>query len=177
MSCVIRKPNFCICETKGTDQLCGNCAADQRLCFCYIDRTIPLLHYFKPLAISTIAQPSLCQRKLQRQVFSRPSSFMGSIKYNNAGNVFFVISDLLLHVTFRSSHEFCFNFLEKENNQNKMLEVKQESNLHETNHRWYYLMIGKCQIMRLSPLRYLNVLVLVEGRRPFCAFITGKCLS
>ena len=30
---IMGKPDFCICENKGTDQLCSNCAADQRLCF------------------------------------------------------------------------------------------------------------------------------------------------
>ena len=49
MSHVTRKPDFCICENKDTDQLGNKCPADQRLCFCYIDNTIPLL--FKPLAI------------------------------------------------------------------------------------------------------------------------------
>ena len=34
MSHVMRKPTFCICENKD---------ADQRLCFRYIDSTIPLL--------------------------------------------------------------------------------------------------------------------------------------
>ena len=34
---------FCICENNGVDQLCRNCAADQHLCFRYIDGTIPLL--------------------------------------------------------------------------------------------------------------------------------------
>ena len=43
MSCVTRKPVFCICENKGPDQLRGNCAADQRLFYRYIDSTIPLL--------------------------------------------------------------------------------------------------------------------------------------
>ena len=48
MSCVMRKPTFCICENKGADQLHGNRAADQHLCFRYIDSTIPLLHtYFQ----------------------------------------------------------------------------------------------------------------------------------
>ena len=36
---VMRKPAFSICENKGTDQLCGNHTADQRLCFYYIDST------------------------------------------------------------------------------------------------------------------------------------------
>ena len=49
MSHVIRKPAFCLCENKGADQLCGNCAADQRLCFGNTNSTISLLS--KPLAI------------------------------------------------------------------------------------------------------------------------------
>ena len=37
------KPTICIGENKGADQLRGNREADQRLCFRYLDRTIPLL--------------------------------------------------------------------------------------------------------------------------------------
>ena len=47
LSRVKRKPTFCICENKDADQLRGNCKADQRLCFCYIDSTIPLLSKFQ----------------------------------------------------------------------------------------------------------------------------------
>ena len=43
MSRGVRKTAFCICENKDADQLRGNREADQRLCFRYIDRTIPLL--------------------------------------------------------------------------------------------------------------------------------------
>ena len=43
MSRVMRKPAFCICEIKDADQLRGDREADQRLCFRYIDSTIPLL--------------------------------------------------------------------------------------------------------------------------------------
>ena len=43
MSRAMRKPPFCICENKDADQLRGNREADQRLCFRYIDSTIPLL--------------------------------------------------------------------------------------------------------------------------------------
>ena len=43
----MRKPAFCISENisenKDADQLRSYCAADQRLCFRYIDTTIPLL--------------------------------------------------------------------------------------------------------------------------------------
>ena len=42
MSHVMRKPTFCICKNKEADQLRGNREADQRLCFRYIDSTIPL---------------------------------------------------------------------------------------------------------------------------------------
>ena len=49
----MRKPEFCICENKDADQLCGNREADQRLCFRYMDSTIPLLSKSEiPLAIS-----------------------------------------------------------------------------------------------------------------------------
>ena len=44
----MRKQAFCICENKEADQLCGNREADQRLCFRYMDSTIP---NFKLLAI------------------------------------------------------------------------------------------------------------------------------
>ena len=40
MSRVMRKPAFYTCKKKGTDQLHGNWAADDRLCFRYIDSTI-----------------------------------------------------------------------------------------------------------------------------------------
>ena len=43
LSLVMRKPAFYICENKDADQLRGNREADQRLCFRYIDSTIPLL--------------------------------------------------------------------------------------------------------------------------------------
>ena len=35
--------SYCICKNKDTDQLCSNCAADHRLCFCHTDSRIPLL--------------------------------------------------------------------------------------------------------------------------------------
>ena len=39
----MRKTAFYICENKDADQLRGNREADQRLCFRYMDSTIPLL--------------------------------------------------------------------------------------------------------------------------------------
>ena len=37
------KSGFFICENKDADQLHGNCEADQRLCFRYMDSAIPVL--------------------------------------------------------------------------------------------------------------------------------------
>ena len=43
MSRPMRKPTICISENKDADQLRGNREADQRLCFRYLDSTIPPL--------------------------------------------------------------------------------------------------------------------------------------
>ena len=53
-----------ICENKGADQLCSYCTADQHLCFCYPDSTIPPLVIPKMLRFqhhSVAAQPGLCK--------------------------------------------------------------------------------------------------------------------
>ena len=39
----MRKPTICIGENKDSDQLHGNCEANQHLCFRYSESTIPLL--------------------------------------------------------------------------------------------------------------------------------------
>ena len=59
----MRKLAFCICENKDADQLRGNRESDQRLCFRYIDSTIPLLpkseiSSHKPPSVAV--QPGLC---------------------------------------------------------------------------------------------------------------------
>ena len=59
----MRKPDFRICENKDADQLRSYCAADQRLCFRYIDTTIPLVPKSEIsglLPSSVVAQPGLC---------------------------------------------------------------------------------------------------------------------
>ena len=64
MSRVVRKPAFCICENKDADQLRGYREADQRLCFRYIDSTIPLLYKSEISSLysfSVAVQPGLCQ--------------------------------------------------------------------------------------------------------------------
>ena len=60
----MRKPAFCICENKDADQLRSDREADQGLCFCYTDSTIPLppkseISSFYPSSVA--AQPGLCQ--------------------------------------------------------------------------------------------------------------------
>ena len=72
----MRKPDFCICENKGADQLRGLCKnkdadqlrgnreADQGLCFRYPDSTIPLLPKFEISSLypsSVAVQPGLCR--------------------------------------------------------------------------------------------------------------------
>ena len=64
LSRVMRKLAFCICENKDADQLRGNSEADQRLCFRYIDSTIPLLPKSKISSLyssSVVVQPGLCR--------------------------------------------------------------------------------------------------------------------
>ena len=60
----MRKLAFCICETKGADQLCSCCCtADQCLCFYVRDNTTPLLLKSGILVFSVSsvnAQVSLC---------------------------------------------------------------------------------------------------------------------
>ena len=60
----MRKPDFCLCENKGADQLRSNCEADQRLCFRYTDSTISLLlkSEISSFYLSSVAaQAGLCQ--------------------------------------------------------------------------------------------------------------------
>ena len=56
MSRIMRKPSFCICENKDADHLRGYREADQRLCFRYIDSTIPLLSNSEIQASSHLLQ-------------------------------------------------------------------------------------------------------------------------
>ena len=60
----MRKPDNGVCENKGADQLRSNCEADQRLCFCYMDSTIPPILISKIsslLPTSVTAHLDLCQ--------------------------------------------------------------------------------------------------------------------
>ena len=59
----MRIPAFCICENKDADQLCANREADKRLCFRYLDSTIPLLS--KLLPSPEAVHPGLCPTWLE----------------------------------------------------------------------------------------------------------------
>ena len=63
MSLVVGEPELCLCENKDADQLRGHCEADQCLCFCYTDSTIPLLPGYEILRLqssSVTVQSGLC---------------------------------------------------------------------------------------------------------------------
>ena len=67
----MRKPTFCICENKDADQLRGNREADQRLCFRYIDGTIPLISKSESSSLkpcSVAVQPGLCRTRSETRM-------------------------------------------------------------------------------------------------------------
>ena len=75
------KPTICICENKGADQLPGNREADQRLCFRYMDSTIPLLSKSKISSLkpsSVTVQAGLCRTFSETTllVFPRGGSYI-----------------------------------------------------------------------------------------------------
>ena len=81
MSRLMGKPTICIGENKDADQLRGNREADQRLCFCYSDSTVPLLLKSKTSSFwlfSVTVQPDLCQTCSETTllVFPRGGSYV-----------------------------------------------------------------------------------------------------
>ena len=68
----MRKLDFFLCESKGVDQLCSNCTADQHLCFRHSDSTISLQ------SSSETAQASLCQTWSE----TPKTGFLGRGSYN-----------------------------------------------------------------------------------------------
>ena len=67
----LRKPDFCICENKDADQLCSNCTADQRICFRYMDKTIPCLRLSK---ISSFKLSSDCTGWFALELVGNPEA-------------------------------------------------------------------------------------------------------
>ena len=67
----MKNPALCICNNKGTDQLCSNCTADQCLCFHLIGTcsSIPFIlsksEISNLLPSSVVVQPGLCQTWLE----------------------------------------------------------------------------------------------------------------
>ena len=92
------KPTICIGENKGADQLRGNREADQRLCFRYLDSTIPPLLKSKISSFklsSVIVQAGLCRACSETTllVFPRGRSNVTSILcYNDVPLANFWIS-------------------------------------------------------------------------------------
>ena len=87
-SLVMRKPAFCISKNKGSDQLHCNRAADQRLCFRFIDSTILILPKPEFQASSHLLWPysPVCAgpgRKSQRLVLSLQDSYDNYHKFHN----------------------------------------------------------------------------------------------
>ena len=72
---VMRKPTFSICENKGADQLRGNHAADQRLCFCYIDCYCTGMRFFRFWQISEFFNPKFCFKSCWISSKSHKNSF------------------------------------------------------------------------------------------------------
>ena len=95
----MRKPAFCICENKDADQVRGNREAVQRLCFRYIDSTVPILS--KPLAVfcsctawfvsdqvgypnvSFLMTPLRYQNSLQGSLNQTYSLYFAALSFNN----------------------------------------------------------------------------------------------
>ena len=95
----MRKPAFCICENKGLDQLRGNCEADQRHCFRYIDSRIPLIpkSEISSLQPSSMAvQPGFCgtRSKPRKTGFLTMRLKCGSKTVRNKSHIFMTICNL-----------------------------------------------------------------------------------
>ena len=78
LSRVVRKPDFCLCENKGADQLRSNCEADQRLYFRNKVSKISLLLKSEISSLLLRLYRPVCVRpgrKPRRPVFSCCGSF------------------------------------------------------------------------------------------------------
>ena len=119
MSRVVRKPAFCICKNKDVDQLRGNREADQRLCFRYIDSTIPLLPKPKFQASSHLLwlYSLVCVGpgwKSRRPVFSQRFSYIPSSLYNNIHHEkFYLYTTWPLLSGFYGGHRFPFSLIQQ----------------------------------------------------------------
>ena len=120
----MRKPAFCICENKDADQLRGSRETDQRLCFRYMDSTIPLLpksEISMLLPSSVTVQPGLCQTRSEtpKTVFSQRGSYLNYIMKvdlrtrkgsKNADKLWQKVKILHDHVFMENKNKFSFNY-------------------------------------------------------------------
>ena len=101
--CILRKPDFCICENKGANQLCSNCTADQRLCF-FATRLVQFFFYlsqnFKPLACFCV-----CTDRSMLHLVVNPVDQFSRVAAHIILNKVFNMTGLEL-----SSHKTCFCF-------------------------------------------------------------------
>ena len=85
----MRKPAFCKCEYKAADQLPCYRAADQHLCFCYMDSTIAHLAKSEISSFwqsSVAVQPSLCQTWSETGKTDKSQSvsiFMSAVQFDD----------------------------------------------------------------------------------------------
>ena len=104
----MRKPAFCVCENKDADQLRGYREADQRLCFRYIDSTIPLLTIYEISSLKpscVVVQPGLCGALLE---FSRDAAHMVIRFHSTVVLSHFFSSELSIH-PYKQSHRCQLN--------------------------------------------------------------------
>ena len=111
----MRKHDFCICKNKCADQLHGHRVADQCLCFCYKDYTIPVLPKSEISSIlpsSVVVQLGSCYTwsETPRQVLLVHGSFENVFiieSHHEKTNV--LVSDLLRHnlYSYRRWLEIC----------------------------------------------------------------------
>ena len=83
------KTCFCICENKGADQLCGNRAADQTVCFSYFQASsyLVLLSHLSQRLIGEL----LVYRGIRRPSVVRPSSTFSNDFFSEAAGPILLI--------------------------------------------------------------------------------------
>ena len=94
----MRKSAFCICENKDADQLRGDREADQRLCFRYIDSTIPLLSKIRNLKL--LATLCGCTARFVWDLVGNPEYRFSHNEANISANVFITLTRLYIILRF-----------------------------------------------------------------------------
>ena len=91
----MRKLAFCIGKNKDADQLCSNCAADQRLCLRYTDSSQQFL-FFLNLKFKLLTIFCGCTARFVWDLVGNPEDWFS---HNEAQ----IINDVLLSI-----HNLCF---------------------------------------------------------------------